>query len=153
MSSPSDRLTPTGRRQPLALDDPRALERALRAAVAQLDAAQREQEQAANRILGLTELLIDHVRDDATRLRIEAIMEACAFQDVSGQRLKRVRALLSRLTTQTPAALRLNARPLDPEPPAVPKPAPRRDPSEDETLSTGQGGLSQAEVDRLLGKG
>lgn len=160
MSRPPDRLTPAGRRQPLALNDPKAVDRALRAAVAQLDAAQQEQEHAANRILGLTELLIDHVADDATRLRIEAIMEACAFQDVSGQRLKRVRALLSRLTTQTPEALRINAAPIDAEAPTrsrapvddPARPAPRRDPTEDESLSTGQSGLSQAEVDRLLGK-
>ena len=160
MSDPPDRLTPAGRRPPLALNDPKALDRALRVAVAQLDAAQQEQERAANRILGLTELLIEHAGDDATRLRIEAIMEACAFQDVSGQRLKRVRALMSRLTTQTPDALRVNAAPIDAEPPArarasvadPARPAPRRDATEDESLSTGQSGLSQAEVDRLLGK-
>lgn len=151
MTRPPTRLTESGRRQPVTLSEPGALERALRAAVVQLDAAQQEQERAANRILGLTELLITHAPDDATRLRIEAIMEACAFQDIAGQRLRRVRGLLSRLTTAEAAqAVRVARQPIDPAPRATPDTPPPS--AADEGISTGHGGLSQEEVDRLLGR-
>ncbi len=153
MTRPPAPLTESGRRQAPALDDPRAMERALRAAVAQLDAAQKEQERAANRILGLTELLIEHAPDASTRLRIEAIMEACAFQDISGQRLRRVRSLLSRLTTCPPSQLRIRPRPVDPAPQAAPaEPAGTPSAVAEEGISTGHAGLTQEEVDHLLGR-
>jgi len=114
---------------------------ALRAAVTQLESAVEEQERAVNRILGLAELLIDRAPDDRTRLRVEAIMESCAFQDVTGQRIRKVKALLSRLTTLEPGAVRLTETPI--APPSKPVEA---DDAE------GDGGLTQDDVDRLLGK-
>ncbi|MQX36104.1 hypothetical protein [Roseospira navarrensis] len=147
MGRQPDRLTRDGRRPPLALNDPRAVDAALRAAVGQLDAVLAEQEKAATRILGLAELLMAREPDPATRLRIEAIMESCAFQDVAGQRVRRVRGLLSRLTTLKAGALRLTDRPVE-TPTDTAGAAP-----EAESISTSQGGLTQADVDRLLGKG
>jgi len=129
-------------RRPLLSNDPQAVEGALRAAVRQLDFVLSEQDHAATRILGLAELLMAHAPDAATRLRIEAIMESCAFQDVTGQRLRRVRGLLSRLTSLPAGTVRLEARPIAPAPSAVV--------ALDETISSGEGGLTQAEVDRLL---
>lgn len=143
-----NRLTSSGRRPPLALNDPQAVEGALRAAVGQLDAVLEEQERAANRILGLAELLIERAPDASTRLRIEAIMESCAFQDVAGQRVRRVRGLLSRLTTARPGLVRVAERPIESPPPSA---AVARD--GDESISTGSGGLSQDDVDRLLRNG
>ncbi|MBB4267309.1 hypothetical protein [Roseospira visakhapatnamensis] len=113
------------------------MDAALRAAVTQLESAVQEQERAVNRILGLTELLISHAPDRQSRLRIEAIMESCAFQDLTGQRIRKVKALLSRLTTLPPGSVHLAAMPM--VPPADEGGAPHS-------------GLSQAEVDRLLGK-
>jgi len=130
-------------RRPAALNDPQVVEAALRAAVTQLESAVQEQERAATRILGLAELLIARSVDEKTRLRIEAIMESCAFQDVTGQRIRKVKALLARLTTLPPGTLRLADGPVAPSypPPPVPK-------EEDED----DGGLTQAQVDRLLGR-
>jgi hypothetical protein len=141
-------LTSGGRRPPLALNDPRAVEGALRAAVGQLDAVLEEQERAATRILGLAELLMARAPDAATRLRIEAIMESCAFQDVAGQRVRRVRGLLSRLTAAPAGTVRVAARPVEPPPAPAGVAA-----DGDESISTGSGGLTQAEVDRLLRNG
>lgn len=155
MARGPDPLSSAGRRRPPALNDPKALDAALRAAVAQLDAATAEQERAANRILGLTELLIARAPDDRTRLRIEAIMEACAFQDITGQRLRKVRALLSRLTALPPGSVQVADRPRDPPPRAeTTAPAAAQDQAglADEGISTGRSGLSQEEVDRLLGR-
>ncbi len=121
-----------------ALDDPRKVDAALRAAVTQLESAVVEQERAVTRILGLAELLIDRAPDDNTRLRVEAVMESCAFQDVTGQRIRKVKALLSRLTTLPPGAVRLVEAPIAPPP----------DPARDDEP---EGGLTQKEVDRLLG--
>jgi len=130
-----------GRRSQLS-NDPQGVEGALRAAVRQLDFVLAEQDRAATRILGLAELLMAHAPDAATRLRIEAIMESCAFQDVTGQRLRRVRGLLSRLTSLPAGSVRLEAHPITPPPSTVVE--------RDETISSGEGGLTQAEVDRLL---
>ena len=130
-------------RSPKAVpDDPRRVDAALRAAVTQLESAVAEQERAVNRILGLAELLIDRAPDDRTRLRIEAIMESCAFQDITGQRIRKVKALLNRLTALPPGAVHLNEAPVAPPP----KPA-------EEAGADGDGGLTQNEVDHLLGNG
>ena len=67
---------------------------ALAAAARQLEAAVAEQERAVNRILGLVELLLDYSSDAASRHRLEGIMEACGFQDITGQRIQRVERLL-----------------------------------------------------------
>jgi hypothetical protein len=130
-------------RSAAALNDPDAVDAALRAAVAQIDEVLAEQERAATRILGLAELLMERAPDAATRLRIEAVMESCAFQDTTGQRLRRVRGLLSRLSARSADGLRLNARPV---------PRPESPPPPDNTISAGDRGLTQEQVDRLLGK-
>ncbi len=67
---------------------------ALSRAVHQLETAVREQECAADRILALAERIYDKAPDKATRLRVEAIMEACAFQDLTGQRIRKVTRLI-----------------------------------------------------------
>lgn len=67
---------------------------ALSRAVHQLETAVREQECAADRILALAERIYDKALDKATRLQVEAIMEACAFQDLTGQRIRKVTRLI-----------------------------------------------------------
>lgn len=67
---------------------------ALSRAVHQLETAVREQETAADRILCLAERIYDKASDKATRLQVEAIMEACAFQDLTGQRIRKVTRLI-----------------------------------------------------------
>ncbi|SIT19679.1 hypothetical protein SAMN05421779_11310 [Insolitispirillum peregrinum] len=47
-----------------------------------------------NRILGLVELLLASAPDRVTHARLEGILEACAFQDLAGQRLTKVGRLL-----------------------------------------------------------
>lgn len=47
-----------------------------------------------NRILGLVELLLGSAPDRVTHARLEGILEACAFQDLAGQRLTKVGRLL-----------------------------------------------------------
>ena len=67
---------------------------ALSRAVHQLETAVREQETAADRILALAERIYDKALDKAARLQVEAIMEACAFQDLTGQRIRKVTRLI-----------------------------------------------------------
>ncbi|WP_076402123.1 hypothetical protein [Insolitispirillum peregrinum] len=67
---------------------------ALVAAIHHLDVVAHEQELAVNRILGLVELLLASAPDRVTHARLEGILEACAFQDLAGQRLTKVGRLL-----------------------------------------------------------
>jgi len=124
-------------------NDPAAIDTALRVAVEQIDAAVSEQERAAARIMGLAELLLDRAEDPATRLRIEAVMECCAVYDITDQRLRRVRALLSNLTALPPGTLRVDSAAGEMSA-AVGRAG--------EPLGAGGPGLTQEQVDRLLGK-
>ncbi len=67
---------------------------ALSRAVHQLETAVREQESAVDRILALAERIYDKAPDKATKLQVEGIMEACAFQDLTGQRIRKVTRLI-----------------------------------------------------------
>ncbi|MBF0563384.1 MAG: hypothetical protein HQL37_15545 [Alphaproteobacteria bacterium] len=108
-------------------DDPR-VHAALKAAVKQLEAAVREQEGAVERILGLVEILMSRAPAGPVYLKLEAIMEACAFQDITGQRIRKVSRLLKALADQGTLSAPL---PVESQLPA-------------------KQGLSQADVDRLL---
>ncbi|SDH08724.1 hypothetical protein [Roseospirillum parvum] len=105
---------------------------ALTAAIRQLEQAVAEQERAANRILGLAELLVERQPGEAERLRVEGIMEACGFQDITGQRLRKVGNLLKHLARELDVTI--------PPPPA----------DADGASGKPRPGLSQQEVDRLL---
>jgi chemotaxis regulatin CheY-phosphate phosphatase CheZ len=107
---------------------------ALVAAVRNLEAAVGEQERAVNRILGLAELLMERHADRATLLRLEGIMEACAFQDLTGQRIRKVSRFLRLLADNKGLSDAL-------VPPHDDTSGPDTDKSK---------GLSQEEVDRLL---
>jgi chemotaxis regulatin CheY-phosphate phosphatase CheZ len=124
---------PGGDRRP----DRIGADQALAAAVRQLDAAVAEQERAVTRILGLAELLMDHAPDPATRARVEALMEACGFQDITGQRIQKVSRLLRHVAQ--------HAR--------IPIPTPRTGQGGSLTsgpAEPGTGGLTQEQVDKLL---
>lgn len=103
---------------------------ALSRAVHQLETAVREQETAADRILALAERIYDKALDKAARLRVEAIMEACAFQDLTGQRIRKVIRLIRYLQENK---LISNAD--------LPQDAPRQ---------LDRAGLTQEQVDQLL---
>lgn len=103
---------------------------ALSRAVHQLETAVREQETAADRILALAERIYDKAPDKATRLQVEAIMEACAFQDLTGQRIRKVIRLIRYLQENK---LISNAD--------LPQDAPRQ---------LDRAGLTQEQVDQLL---
>lgn len=110
---------------------------ALGAAVRQLDVAVAEQERAVNRILGLVELLQDNAKDASTRARLDAIVEACGFQDMTGQRIQKVSRLLRHVARHA----------------AVPIPPPGTGTGGSVTASdsgTAAPGLSQEQVDTLL---
>lgn len=118
--------------QPKTAADVR-LDAAMGAAVRHLDAAVKEQEQAVGRILGLVELLLESAPDRGTRARLEGILEACSFQDITGQRITKVNRFLRHLAKTLD--LSISAPPQDsaqPEANAVPS------------------GLTQEQVDRLL---
>lgn len=108
---------------------------ALGAAVRQLDLAVREQEQAVTRILGLIELLQAHAPDRATRARLDGVLEACAFQDLTGQRITKVSRLLRHIARSLGDAAVQPPHGAGPETPET-EPAAK--------------GLSQDQVDRLL---
>lgn len=109
---------------------------ALVAAIRNLEAAVQEQERAVNRILGLVELLMERHPDQSTLLRLEGIMEACSFQDLTGQRIRKVNRFLRHMAAHkglVPAGIDRGAA------------------AEDEQALNKSKGLSQEEVDRLLG--
>ena len=106
---------------------------ALTRAVQQLESAVREQEQAVDRILGLAEEIRAHTADRHGQFQVDAIMEACAFQDVTGQRIRKVAKLVAYLRDHKKVA----AHHLPPA--AEPKER--------------QEGLSQADIDRLMAGG
>lgn len=111
-------------------DSDEKVDAALSRAVHQLETAVREQETAADRILALAERIYDKAPDKATRLQVEAIMEACAFQDLTGQRIRKVTRLIRYLQENKLVSTA-----------DMPRDAPRQ-PDGD--------GLSQQQVDRLL---
>lgn len=114
-------------------DSNEKVDAALSRAVHQLETAVREQETAADRILALAERIYDKAPDKATRLQVEAIMEACAFQDLTGQRIRKVTRLIRYLQENKLVSTA-----------DLPRDAPR-EPDRD--------GLSQEQVDRLLSGG
>ncbi len=106
---------------------------ALSRAVHQLETAVREQETAADRILALAERIYDKAPDKAARLQVEAIMEACAFQDLTGQRIRKVTRLIGYLQENK----LISTADLPPDAPRQPDRA----------------GLTQDQVNRLLSGG
>ena len=114
-------------------DSNEKVDAALSRAVHQLETAVREQETAADRILALAERIFDKARDKATRLQVEAIMEACAFQDLTGQRIRKVTRLIRYLQDNKLISTA-----------DLPQDAPRQ---QDRV------GLSQEQVDQLLSDG
>ena len=102
---------------------------ALSRAVRQLETAVREQETAADRILSLAERVYDKAPDKGTKLQVEAIMEACAFQDLTGQRIRKVTRLIRYLRENKLVSTA-----------DLPRDAPRQ---------PDHVGLTQAQVDRL----
>lgn len=113
----------------MTIDNDKKVYAAMTRAAQQLESAVREQEVAVNRILGLCEVLHSKLSDRGSKLQVEAIIEACAFQDITGQRISKVERLIRYLrdgglaTTYTPR-----------------EPAPE----------VGQGALSQTQIDQLL---
>ena len=106
---------------------------ALSRAVQQLETAVREQETAVDRILALAERIYDKAPDKAVRLQVEAIMEACTFQDLTGQRIRKVTRLIRYLQQNNLGSTA-----------GLPQDAPQKPDT---------GGLSQEQVDQLLNGG
>lgn len=117
------------------------LKAALNRAIDELAAAVEETERATQKILGVSELLIDHV-DGPNWHRVMAIMEACSFQDLTGQRIDKVSRLLKYLRDSK--QMTSGVRPAAAPPPPPPKPKVEEKAPE---------GLSQEEVDKLLNGG
>ncbi len=113
--------------------DDKKVHAAMTRAAQQLESAVKEQEAAVNRILGLCEAIHSKLNDRGTKLQVEAIIEACSFQDVTGQRIHKVERLILYLRD---GGL-LSAADL----PQETKPA------------TGNGELSQSQIDQLLAGG
>ncbi|MFN3075686.1 MAG: hypothetical protein ABT940_02170 [Alphaproteobacteria bacterium] len=108
-------------------DDPR-VHAALKAAVKQLEAAVKEQERAVERILGLVEPLVARAPAGPIALKLEGIIEACSFQDLTGQRIRKVSRLIKHLAEKGQITA----------------------PMIEEPVTTTKAGLTQEEVDRLL---
>ena len=114
-------------------DSDEKVDAALSRAVHQLETAVHEQETAADRILALAERIYDKAPDKATRLQVEAIMEACAFQDLTGQRIRKVTRLIRYLQDNKLVSTA-----------DLPRDAPQQ---------PDRVGLTQEQVDRLLSGG
>lgn len=120
--------------------DPRVTA-ALVAAVKQLESVVAETESGVNRILGLAELLMERA-DTAAFLKLEGIMEACAFQDLTGQRIRKVERLIEHLKDKAIITLPGSSSDL------AAAQATRAE--RDVRHAPASQGLSQEEVDRLL---
>lgn len=81
---------------PGGLDD-KKVHAALTRAAEQLDTAVREQEAGVHRILGLVEQLYAKQPDRASQLKLDAVIEACTFQDTTSQRIGKVSRLIKHL--------------------------------------------------------
>jgi chemotaxis protein CheZ len=87
-----------------------AADAALADACAELDVARREAEAGVERILATVEALLalegdgDERLHGGVRTHAIAILEACGFQDITGQRLAKVARLLEGLQVQAPQA-------------------------------------------------
>jgi chemotaxis regulatin CheY-phosphate phosphatase CheZ len=115
-------------------DSERKVHAALTRAMELLDSAVADQEVAANRILDLAERLRRSAPDRRAADKIDAIIQACTFQDITGQRIRKVERLIKYLRdTKAIDAVDLPG-------PAVAAPEPEPE----------SAGLSQADVDRLL---
>ncbi len=114
-------------------DEDKKVHAALSRAVQQLETAIREQEAAVNRILGLAERLYEVIPSRDALLKIEAIMEVCAFQDLTGQRIHKVSRLIKYLRDNR----MITSDQLPQEPAAQAEPD----------------GLSQEQIDALLAGG
>lgn len=101
---------------------------ALVRAVQQLESAMSEDARAADRIRGMAERLEQTGINDRQRVLVRAIVAATAFQEVTGQRIKKVQRLINYLRGQHDAH-------------GLPKPANRNGVSD---------GLTPEEVARLL---
>ena len=119
--------------------DPRVVA-ALNAASKQIDAVVADTEASVERILGLVELLME-TADTETYLRLEGIMEACSFQDLTGQRLNKVKRLVNHLNDKATITMPESSGIQQSQASAAYK---------DVQPATGSKGLSQEEVDRLL---
>ena len=118
---------------PASEDSEKKIDAALSRAVHQLEPAVREQESAADRILALAERLPDRAPDKGTLLQVEAIVEACAFQDLTGQRIRKVARLIRYLQENNMISTA-----------DLPQDAPRE---------SDRGRLTQEQVDQLLSGG
>ncbi len=78
-------------------DELKKVQAALNRAVETLEAAMRDQEVAALRIVGLAERIAERTTDGPTRLQAEAVMEACTFQDIAAQKIQKVVRLIKYL--------------------------------------------------------
>ena len=110
------------------MSDPKKIDAALSRAVQQLDTAVQEQETAADRILALAEHL-----NKSTLLQVKAIIEACAFQDLTGQRIRKVARLIRYLQENNLIS--------------------SADLPQDAPQESDGGGLTQEQVDQLLSRG
>ena len=110
--------------------DSNQIRSAIVAAVRHLESAVREQEHAVTRIIGIAERLADNP-DRHVAMLGEGVIEACAFQDTTGQRIRKVEKLLRHLANMGDL--------------------PTISADEREAVApTAKAGLSQADVDRLL---
>ena len=113
----------------------------------ELEAVVEVTEAAADRILEAAEAIGDWVaagrRDpegfELVREKVNAIFEACSFQDITGQRIRRAIDHLQRVETMLGELMNT-----EPAPETVPETAPV-------ALPEGGADLAQQEVDRLLG--
>jgi thymidine phosphorylase len=110
-------------------DQQKKIHAALNRAVEALESAMKDQEDAAVRIAGLAERIVERTKDAPTQLQAEAIMESCTFQDIAAQKIQKVVRLLKYLRDSDVA-----------KPAEVP-------------LGDAKRGLSQDEVSRLLSGG
>jgi chemotaxis protein CheZ len=78
-----------------ALHGPEASAARRSAANAQLDALARDAEGAASRIMAAAEAILAAPDRAAIAREVEAIFEACAFHDIAGQRVRKVRETLA----------------------------------------------------------
>ncbi|WP_413204558.1 hypothetical protein [Rhodospirillum sp. A1_3_36] len=114
--------------------DQKKVQAALQTSIKVLESVVKEQERAVSRILGLSELLIEKAQDPVTEMRVEAVMEACTFQDITGQQIRKVASFLKHL--------KMLQQDLEMDGAATAAVA--------DAQAKAQGGLNQEQVDKLL---
>lgn len=126
----------------------------------ELDAIVTTTEEATDTIMESCETIMESVKNaDATiqqdiESHIIKIYEACTFQDLTGQRIKKVATSLSQIDEKVSCIIQMLHKSLDLKQDVAPSPVPKANPQDVDSLLNGpalpQNSVTQDDIDKIL---